>query len=545
MFPDPFNHKPVNCTSSVWPYEMTGSFSGLVLDYVNGAEDLRPFFSHTVSLEGVKAAIAGRRAAPVNRPLLHQAFSVQYAGGASDAQRRNIESLLSEDTFTVCTAHQPNIFTGYLYFIYKILHAVRIAEELSSTLPGHHFVPVYYMGSEDNDLEELGQVKVDGIRYVWQTRQEGAVGRMKVDKALTALISGLEGQLGVRPHGAGLISILRDAYREGRTVAEATKSLVDGLFASYGLLVLNADDSALKKTMIPVFRDDLTLHTPHTLVSRAGEQMSRRYKVQVNPREINLFYMVDGIRERIIRKGEEFTTESGAIRMSEEEILHLLGSNPECFSPNVVLRALYQETILPNVAFVGGGSELAYWLEMKGMFDHFHVPMPVLVLRNSFLISDSKTEQKLQALGLGIDDLFRDEFALVDTYVRKHSGQVLDVEGERRQATALFGGLKAKASSIDPTLLQHLEALETKFGKQLDNAEKKMVRAEKRKHAAGREKLLKLRARLFPGGSLQERVDNFMPYYADHGRSFIDQVYRHSLALEQKFVVLILNDSVS
>jgi len=524
---------------------MTGSFSGLVLDYVNGAEDLRPFFSHTVSLEGVKAAIAGRRAAPVNRPLLHQAFSVQYAGGASDAQRRNIESLLSEDTFTVCTAHQPNIFTGYLYFIYKILHAVRIAEELSSTLPGHHFVPVYYMGSEDNDLEELGQVKVDGIRYVWQTRQEGAVGRMKVDKALTALISGLEGQLGVRPHGAGLISILRDAYREGRTVAEATKSLVDGLFAFYGLLVLNADDSALKKTMIPVFRDDLTLHTPHTLVSRAGEQMSRRHKVQVNPREINLFYMVDGIRERIIRKGEEFTTESGAIRMSEEEILHLLGSNPECFSPNVVLRALYQETILPNVAFVGGGSELAYWLEMKGMFDHFHVPMPVLVLRNSFLISYSKTEQKLQALGLGIDDLFRDEFALVDTYVRKHSGQVLDVEGERRQATALFGGLKAKASSIDPTLLQHLEALETKFGKQLDNAEKKMVRAEKRKHAAGREKLLKLRARLFPGGSLQERVDNFMPYYADHGRSFIDQVYRHSLALEQKFVVLTLNDSVS
>jgi bacillithiol synthase len=535
----------VNCTARLLPYELTGSFSGLVLDYVNGADDVKPLFRHEVSLEGVKKAIADRGAVPVNRPLLHQTFAAQYAGGATDAQHRNIESLLSDRTFTVCTAHQPNIFTGYLYFIYKILHVVRIAEELGRSVPGHHFVPVYYMGSEDNDLEELGQVRVDGIRYVWQTRQQGAVGRMKVDKPLLTLITDLEGQLGVQPYGADVIALLRQAYREGRTIAEATKSLVDGLFAAYGLLVLNADDAALKRTMIPVFRDDLTAHTPHDLVTRAGAQMHHRYKVQVNPREINLFYITDGIRERIIRKGDVYTTESGAIRMSADEILALLGSHPECFSPNVVLRALYQETILPDVAFVGGGSELAYWLEMKTLFDHFRVPMPVLVLRNSFLIADERSEHTLRDLGLGIEDLFLDEFTLEDKYVRMHSDNELDVGPERNQADALFAGLRAKASAIDPTLVQHVEALQAKFRKQLDNAEKKMVRAEKRKQDTGKDRVLKLRARLFPGGSLQERVDNFMPYYAEYGSGFIDAVYRHSPALEQNFVVMTLAKSVS
>ncbi|MFY8045592.1 MAG: bacillithiol biosynthesis protein BshC, partial [Chitinophagaceae bacterium] len=268
-----------------------------------------------------------------------------------------------------------------------------------------------------------------------------------------------------------------------------------------------------------------------------GEEMQHQYKVQVNPREINLFYLIDGLRERIIENNGIYTTESGAIKMTREEILQLLDDHPECFSPNVVLRALYQESILPDISFVGGGSEIAYWLELKPMFDHFKVPLPALVLRNSFIVAKAEDEQKLKTFGLGITDLFAGEFALINKYVKAHSSKVLDTENERAAASEMFKGLKVKAAAVDQTLVQHIEALETKLDKKLADAGKKILRAEKRKFETEKSQLLKLRNRIFPNGTLQERVDNFMPYYAMYGPEFIDMLYKHSLSLEQQFSI--------
>lgn len=531
----------MNSSASVLPYEQTGAFSGLVIDYLNAAPALQSLYQVAPTAVGLREAIARRKAHPVNRPLLHEVFQEQYAGYASPMQKENIKSLLDENTFTICTAHQPNIFSGYLYFVYKILHVIRIAETMKTEMPELHFVPVYYIGSEDNDLEELGQVKVDGVKMVWQTKQEGAVGRMKVDKALLQLIAQLEGQLGVLPHGAAVIAMLRDAYQEGTTIAKATRRLVDQLFAQYGLLVLDADDARLKSIMKPVFANDLVQHDAYRLVTQTGEALQQQYKVQVNPREINLFYLVDGLRERIILQNSIYTTESGAIRMHKEEILQLLDAHPECFSPNVVLRALYQESILPDIAFVGGGSEIAYWLELKPMFDHFKVPLPALVLRNSFIVAKAEDTQKLHAFGLDIVDLFAGEFALIDKYVKTHSDEELDTEAELKAAHQMFDDLKAKAAAVDQTLVQHVEALRAKLDKQLIGAGKKILRAEKRKFETEKIQILKLRNKIFPNGNLQERVDNFMPYYATYGPEFISMLYEHSLSLEQQFTVIAIS----
>lgn len=487
-------------------------------------------------------AVSARRQRPVNRPLLHTVFNELYATGATQLQQQNIENLLDQETYTICTAHQPNIFSGYLYFIYKILHVIRIADELNKEMPAQKFVPVFYMGSEDNDLDELGQVKVDGVKMVWETKQEGSVGRMRVDKALLQLIAQLEGQLGVLPHGAPLIALLRDCYREGVTIAEATKALVDRLFSGYGLLVLNADDARLKAVMHTVFTNDLVQHDAYRLVTETGAALGHQYKVQVNPREINLFYMVDGLRERIIEQNGIYSTESGAIKMNQAEILQLLKDHPECFSPNVVLRALYQESILPDVAFVGGGSEVAYWLELKAMFDHFQVPLPALVLRNSFVVVRNSDEEKLHQMDMKVEDLFVGEFGMVDQFVKKHSANVLDVDAEQGMADALFAALRQKAGSVDKTLQQHIDALQAKFSAKLTEAGKKLLRAEKRKFDAQKNQLVKLRNTIFPNGNLQERVDNFMPYYAKYGPAFIDMLFKHSLALEQKFTIVTIQD---
>ena len=200
----------MNSSASFLPYEQTGAFSGLVIDYLNAAPALQSMYHAEPNMNGLREAIAQRRSHTVNRPLLHEVLEDLYKKQASQKQKENIQSLLADTTFTICTAHQPNIFSGYLYFVYKILQVIRIAETMKTQMPDLHFVPVYYIGSEDNDLEELGQVKVDGVKMVWQTKQEGAVGRMRVDKALLQLITQLEGQLGVHPHGAAMISMLRE-----------------------------------------------------------------------------------------------------------------------------------------------------------------------------------------------------------------------------------------------------------------------------------------------------------------------------------------------
>jgi bacillithiol synthase len=273
----------VNSTSRFLPYESTGMFSGLVLDYLKGKDEVKTLYKHSVDLNGVRDAIKERKAFSTDRVLLAEVFTGLYNDNAHPKQLQHIEWLRSENTFTICTAHQPNIFTGYLYFIYKILHAIRIAEYLSVEMPEYRFVPVYYIGSEDNDLEELGQVKVDGVKLEWKTKQKGAVGKMKVDKEFLQLIAQLEGQLGVKPHGHELISFLRDSYREGTTIAAATFRLVNHLFATYGLLVLIPEDARFKQKMIPLFTDDLFSHIPHSLVKQAGEMLHEHYKVQVNP----------------------------------------------------------------------------------------------------------------------------------------------------------------------------------------------------------------------------------------------------------------------
>jgi bacillithiol biosynthesis cysteine-adding enzyme BshC len=402
-------------------------------------------------------------------------------------------------------------------------------------------VPVYYIGSEDNDLEELGQVKVDGVKLEWKTKQQGAVGRMKLDKEFIQLIAQLEGQLGVKPYGPELISMLRDAYREGATIGECTFRLVNKLFAAYGLLVLIPEDVRFKQKMIPIFTDDLFSHIPHALVKQTGERLHEHYKVQVNPREVNLFYLEEGSRERIVEDAGMYKVEHRNIRFTHEELLHELNNHPERFSPNVVLRASYQETILPNIIFVGGGAETAYWLEMKALFGHYNIPFPILVLRNSFLVTREDQEKKLAEFGFTVEDLFLSEFDLMNKYVKMHSSNTLDVEHETVSASKLFDGFKLKAAAVDHTLVQHIDALHTRLQKQIAEAGKKMLRAEKKKFDIQRNQLLKLKSQLFPGGSLQERVDNFMPYYAEYGKSFIDRVYKHSPALEQEFIIMTIN----
>ena len=378
----------MDCTTAYLPYETTGYFSKIVTDYLNQSDALKPFYEFAPTLNGVKKAIAARNNIQTDRILLVNTLKAQYEGIAvSQKVTANIELLLQENVFTITTAHQPNIFTGPLYFVYKIMHAVKLAEELSSSIPEVKFVPVYYMGSEDADIDELGFINVGTEKLQWETKQTGAVGRMKVDKQFIQLIHSMEGQIGVLPFGNTMVDLFKSCYTLGKTIQKATLELVNLLFADYGVVIVVPDSAALKASFIPIIEKELKVQFSHSIVTKTANDLSVNYKVQAAGRPLNLFYLINDKRERIELINGEYHVQALSLVFSEAEILAELNSNPERFSPNVILRGLFQETILPNIAFIGGGGELAYWLELKNVFNAIGVPYPVLVLRNSFLIN--------------------------------------------------------------------------------------------------------------------------------------------------------------
>lgn len=530
----------MNFTAEKIPYKQTGSFSRLVLDYLDDAELLKDFYNYRPDIEGFKKAAADRNNFPVNRNLLVEVLKNKYKDiEKSDKLKANIDALLSENTFTVCTAHQPNIFTGHLYFIYKILHAIKLSEELSALMPDNKFVPVYYMGTEDADLDELGEVHINGTKYQWQTEQKGAVGRMMIDKNFIQIIDAIAGQLSSEKHGGEIIDAVRNHYKEGTVLETATLHFVHSLFNKYGLVILLPDNAALKREFAEVVRTEVREQFSQKAVAKTVSAFPGEYKVQAAGREINLFYLQDNIRERIEHVADGFIVANTKLKFSQEAFDQELQDHPERFSPNVILRPVFQEMILPNVAFIGGGGELAYWLELKNVFEKVHAFFPVLVLRNSLSIITKNTADIIKKLGFAPSDFFQTELRLTEILVKRETALQLDLKAEKEALKATYGNIKAGASAVDNTLTGHVHALRTQAMNRIEILEKKMLKAEKKKFEAQQRQIKKIKSVLCPGGVLQERSDNILEYIAHYGPGFIDTLYENSGGSEQSFTLLI------
>jgi bacillithiol biosynthesis cysteine-adding enzyme BshC len=522
------------------PYRQTNHFSKTILDYIDQSPALKPFFSYAPTLQGVKKAINDRKQFNYKRDVLVSELRKQYSPvSMSDKTKTNIELLASDNTFTFTTAHQSNIFTGPLYFVYKILHTIKLAEYCKNNLPEYNFVPVFYIGTEDADLDELNHIYLDGQKLVWNTKQTGAVGRMKIDKELVKLIALMDGQLSVLPFGNEIVKLMKECYKDGDTIQSATFKIVNELFGEYGLVVLLPDNAELKRQMIPIFKDELLHQAASDIVEETAERLDKAgYKVQANPREINLFYLKDNIRERIEKRNAQYSIVNAQLSFKQDDILKELDEHPDRFSPNVILRGLYQETILPNLAFIGGGGETAYWLQLKDLFDHYKVPFPMLVLRNSFMIVEKKWLEKITKLGFTIDNFFLSEQELLNKVVMNESNNEVKLNGSLTELEQMYENFKKQASAVDRTLAKHVEALKSRTVHHLQELEKKMLRAEKRKFADQQRQINSVKEHLFPGNGLQERIENISYYYAKWGRDFINKLYKHSLNLEQEFVIL-------
>ncbi|KAB7731896.1 bacillithiol biosynthesis cysteine-adding enzyme BshC [Rudanella paleaurantiibacter] len=516
------------------PLSATGQFSSFFLDYIARKEPLQPFYGQYPVPEAFGAQIKQKQNfSAEHRQTLVRVLDKQYA---TLAHKPDVSVLADPNTFTVTTGHQLNIFTGPLYVIYKLVTTINLAKRLAQAYPDYKFVPVYWMASEDHDFDEISHARICGRTYTWQTEQRGAVGRMNPRELQTMFA-----QIPEKLH------LFEQAYLNHDTLADAVRYYMNELFGSEGLVCLDADDPELKQLFAPVITDELTRQTSARLVQQTTESLvAEGYEAVITPRDINLFYLTDGLRERIERAPSDsadagkYTVVNTNWAFSEADLLQQVAEHPERFSPNVVLRPLYQETILPNLAYIGGPSEVPYWMQLKGVFDHYQTPFPLLMPRNFALYVPRVSAKRLFKLGMNMEEWFLDETKLKHRYVEHHTRHALRFDKENKAMHQTLDAMLHKAMMVDPTLERAVLAETKRFANAVERLQKKMRRAEERNQEVGVRQLLAVKQELFPGGGLQERVENFLTFYLND-KGFIEKLlgsfdpfdYRMQVCLEQ------------
>ena len=532
---------PTDCIS----YQNSGYFSPLMNDYLNQKTEIASLYHHFPTLENFKKQIEEKKINfndndVLKRQTLVSVLKNQYAELTVSAETlNNIELLNNPDTFTITTGHQLNLFSGPLYFLYKIISTINLTKELKAKYPNNNFVPVYWMATEDHDFEEINYFSFKGKKFRWNKESTGPVGRLSTE-GLAEFLEIYALEIGSSTNANTIKKLFEDSYLKHDNLANATRYLANALFGSSGLVIIDADNQDLKRSFIPYIKDELLNQSSFKAVSETIEKM-KDYFVQVNPREINLFYIEDNLRERIIFENGIYKVNHTKIEFTETEILALVESNPEKFSPNVIMRPLYQEVILPNLCYIGGGGEIAYWLELKSFFASAKVTFPILLLRNSVLLATEKQNKKADKLNLTWSDLFSKQASLVNRITQKLSDFPIDFTVQKEALKKQFEALLELANHTDKSFLGAVKAQEIKQTKGLETLEKRLLIAQKRKFHDELQRIIDLQNELFPNQSLQERQANFSEFYLENGERLIPQIMSQLKPLEQNFNIITLD----
>jgi bacillithiol biosynthesis cysteine-adding enzyme BshC len=496
------------------PAEKSRLFSPLISDYLERREDLRPFISQWPDAEGFEKQIAVRKKHPVNRSLLQEAFRKQYQGMTLSASlTENIELLSSEDTYTITTGQQIHAFLGPMYVYWKIVSTIALCSQLKKQFSGHHFIPVFWMATEDHDFEEINHLDIFGKRLVWENAPgfSGPVGHRDTT-GLLPLLDELDILYTRQPEWKKWSGLFRDAYSRYESFSQATRYLVNEIFGEYGLLVIDPDDATLKRELIPLVCQELKERKSAEAVERTTALLEEKYSRQLSPREINLFYFNGKSRERIEFRDGNYRTVSGAVLCDEASLQEFVSGSIERISTNVVLRPVYQELILPNLAYVGGPGETAYWLQLGGVFSLYNVPFPILENRKSVFVLGKKFNEQLEKSGLIPPELFEDDRELARMLIERSEGAFVSLENELEALHALRTKAIEKIAPVHSSAVRPAAEAFSQIEKLLRKMEKEMFSVQKQGSEKNIDKMLKLKRSLKDEHYTQERNQYVVQY---------------------------------
>jgi bacillithiol biosynthesis cysteine-adding enzyme BshC len=524
------------------PMASTGLIPSITKDYLEQKEALKPFYKYVPNIESFAEVVENKHFTLENRNVLVNALLKQYqnaeiALGENDATYLNTLSLKNTNTFTVTTGHQLALFTGPLYFIYKIATIINLANQLKTKYPQQNFVPVFWMASEDHDFEEISSIYMFGKEIKWEKETHSKpVGHID-NEGIEALIEQLIPVLGERDKAKKWIKLLQESFLTNNNFSIGTRKLVHELFKNQGLVIIDADDKALKTLLKPVMVSDIFEQSSFKAIQNTNKELSKNYKLQINGREVNFFYLHPEFGRRLIKfENNQYKLNETEVVFTADELKIEVENFPERFSPNVVLRPVYQELILPNLAYIGGPAEVAYWLQLQQVFETHQVPFPVIMQRNSYLLIGKSTKDKIEKMGLTIADMLLADADLTDKYLQKHSAT--SFMENANQVDALLQQMMDEVKNIDPhtgkELLQY--KLETK--KTLIVHFKTYKKAREQKQEDNIVKLLKLKERVFPNGTFQERIENVMMHDINIFEDLIAKVLENANAFSNDLIVM-------
>ena len=528
---------PSDCVT----YQNSGYFSKLIVDYLDQKSELQSLYNRFPKIENFQGQIEEKsKNFPFeNRQILVSALEKQYKEfDISESTSQNIQLLKLSNTFTITTGHQLNLFTGPLYFLYKIASTINLCKELKLKYPSQNFVPIYWMATEDHDFDEINYFNFKGKKIQWKKESNGPVGRLSTE-GLDVVYEAFSKEIGPGNNANFLLDLFKKSYLEHQNLADATRFLANELFKNEGLVIIDGDDLELKKLFIPFAKNELLHQTSFKKINETLPLLNK-YNVQVNPREINLFYIQDNLRERIVFENGNYKINNTQLSFSESEIITELEKNPKNFSPNVILRPLYQEIILPNLCYIGGGGEIAYWLELKSNFEANNITFPMLLVRNSVLLVTEKQVSKLDKLGLSWNEIFIPQKELSDKKTKEFSTFSIDFSEQKTILQQQFEALQQIALQTDKSFLGAVKAQEAKQIKGLENLEKRLLKAERKNHASKLERIIEMQNELFPNQTLQERKANFAEYHSfvESYVLFFALLFANTKPLDQNFSIL-------
>lgn len=401
------------------PIVKTSYNSAIVEAYINQSEKLSTFYPNGFGLDGIIKNAKEKWLDVEKREILIEVIQSQYAQSNIDIKgslvEKNIKLLTSQNTFTITAGQQIHAYLGPMFVAFKLLSAAAVAEACNAKDQSNNYVPVFWMATEDHDFEEVSTVKLFGETFTWQKSINllSAVGKLPTD-GLELMGDQMIAKFQNDPDTAEVITTMQKIYGECTNFADATRKILHYYFQSTGIVILDANDALLKKIFTPIIEQEIENPKPELIDKYTKQLEDNGFKKQISARESNLFLFINENRERLQINGDNYKTAISEQLFTKAELHQLLKTNPEAFSPNVALRPLYQEYILPNVAYISGGSEMVYWFQIKGLFEYYQINYPNVWLRKSGIILSNKIAESITKAGLTIEDMFLLDKELTD-----------------------------------------------------------------------------------------------------------------------------------
>ena len=520
------------------PFSETGLFSKLICDLSNSNLDISIDHNFNFDLNTIKASIKKHK--KTNTLILRDVLKEQYQktsflNSNFSSVHNNISILHESNTYTITTGHQLSLLASPLFLIYKIISTISCARYLNQSIDDCNFVPCFWMATEDHDFDEINSFSLYSKTYNWQENTLDAVGNLS-SKPVLSVLNQINDILSSTKNGKKLLDVYEHAYSKNNNYSDATRALITFLFGDYGLVVVDGNHHKLKQLFIDDFKEEIRTQFVYKTVTETNNLLNKKYRPEISALKSNIFYLSDSRRIKINYDKGCFSTNDNCHQWSQFELLKEIEKYPERFSPNVLLRPLYQERLMNNIMYIGGPSETSYWIQLVSMFSCRKQSFPILGLRSHFLILSKKTSNIKEQLGLKDIDLFLDYDQQIKKVLTRH--QSTDTGKFNIELNQLFLKFEKRLNAIKNFPINSLDVFKTRTQRELKRLEGKILKFDKTKNSEIVRQLIVINEQKSPNNMPHERGVSFIPYYIKYGKDFFDLLIRESSIFDNKYTIL-------